>query len=243
MPVPVEAGWARGSIEMNKLVISVVATLGAAALWANSAHALVAWTNSSGSGTGFSWANGGSTNGLYGDPSLVGGNTLLFFPNAFRAESSNGVTDTITDTIFVDIISGPGQEITAISINEFGDWAINASGQIDINASLTVIDLNNPLRQANDTMAVNPGSIITTPGSGSWDGSVMIDLSAIVGDAWTWIHIELSNTLTAQSSTGTSSFVEKKVAGAGIQMTVIPAPGAATLLGLGTLLATRRRRT
>ena len=71
---------------------------------------------------------------------------------------------------------------------------------------------------------------------------MMIDLSAIVGNAWTWIHLELTNTLTAQSNAGTSSFVEKKVAGAGIQMTLIPAPGAASLLGLGALLAARRRR-
>jgi hypothetical protein len=227
---------------MKKLLFIVSTTVAAVALWTSPAHAFIAWSNTTGSATGFSWLNGGSTFGLYGNPTLVGGNTLLFFPNAFRAESFNGVSNTITDTIFVDILAAPGQELSGIQISEFGDWAINAAGSLNISGNITVTDLNDPFRNPSDALVANPGNLITSPGSGSWDGTMMIDLSALGGNSWTWIHLELTNTLTANSSVGTSSFVQKKVAGTGIQMTLIPTPGAGMLLGLGGLLAVRRRR-
>ncbi|MHC4976188.1 MAG: hypothetical protein ACYTF7_06240 [Planctomycetota bacterium] len=227
---------------MNKLAIGFAASVAAVALWASPAHAFVAWSNSNGSGTGFDWMNGGSLNGLYGDPTLVSGNTLIFFPNNFRADSANGVTDFVTDTIMVDILAAPGQEISGITISEFGDWAINSAGQIDIEGTVTVTDLNDPGRNGSDNLIANPGNSFSTPGSGEWNGTMGIDLAGMGGDSWTWIHIELTNTLTAYSQSGTSSFVEKKIGGAGIQMTLIPPPGTGMLLALSGVIASRRRR-
>ena len=51
------------------------------------AHGFVPWTNSSGTGEFFTWENGGSTHGHYGDPILVGGRTFVFHPDDFRADS------------------------------------------------------------------------------------------------------------------------------------------------------------
>ncbi|MFG0257198.1 MAG: hypothetical protein ACF8GE_04780 [Phycisphaerales bacterium JB043] len=242
MPATVEAGSGKGKEAMNKLAISVAASVAAVALWTSPAHAFVPWSNANGSATGFDWMNGGSTTGLYGDPTLVNGNTLLFFPNSFRADSADGVTDIVTDTLVVDILANIGSEIDSIVISEFGDYAINGAGQIDIVGDVTITDLNDPGRQAMDSLVVNPGNTITAAGNGSWDGSMVIDLAGLGGDSWTWIHIELTNTLTAQSQSGTSSFVSKKIGGAGIQMTLIPTPGAGVLLGIGGLFAARRRR-
>ncbi|HMO26754.1 MAG TPA: hypothetical protein PKB10_10835, partial [Tepidisphaeraceae bacterium] len=71
------------------------------------AHA-VPWSNPNGTVPGvFSWSNGGSDNGLFGDPTIVG-SSFVFSPNNFVATASNGSASTVSDRLFFTLDIAPG---------------------------------------------------------------------------------------------------------------------------------------
>ncbi|MCU0688579.1 MAG: hypothetical protein MUE97_02400, partial [Phycisphaerales bacterium] len=78
-----------------------------------------------------------------------------------------------------------------------------------------------------------------------WSGGATIDLAAIlaannISGIVTRANVILDNTLAVTSQAGTSAFIKKKELN-GVTI-IVPTPGAAALLGLGGLMATRRRR-
>src|SRR3954470_21204463 len=91
---------------------------------AGAADAFVNWVPSSGAGSFFTYSGGGSDNGLFGNPTIVGGNTFKFFPPNFTADSNNGVSQSVNDRLEVTLLANPGQRFTLIRITEIGDWAI-----------------------------------------------------------------------------------------------------------------------
>lgn len=216
------------------ILAAIVATGGAGV-----AQAFVPWSNANGSAAFFNWQNGGSDNGLYGDPVLVNGNTFVLSPSNFRATSANGAPAAIGDRLVVEILANPGLEITGISITEFGDFGVFGSGSVSSSGVLQVTDLNtvNPVRSTN--LSHNPAMPITS-GNGGWTGSGALDLT-VDFPSWTVLRLELTDNLLALSTPGGVSFIEKKVIGAGIAITVIPEPSALALLALGGLAALRRR--
>ena len=60
--------------------------------------------------------------------------------------------------------------------------------------------------------------------------------------AWTRIHVVVDNDLIAISGAGGVAFIEKKVFGSGVSITIVPTPGSMALLAAGSVLAFRRRR-
>jgi hypothetical protein len=214
-----------------------VVVLGALLAFANSASAFTFWSNQNGVGTGFSWSGGGSDNGLFGDPNLVGGNTFVFTPSAFRAESLNGVPDNKTDRIEVILLANPGLTFTGFRIHEGGDYGILQDGSVSATGVLTVED-QNVVRSASDNLVTSPASPILS-GTGSWDGTAEVTLLAIEG--WTEIKLVLENNLIAISAPGNISFIEKKFLGTSVEV-LVPEPGSIALLGLGAAGLLFRRR-
>jgi len=215
--------------------------LGLVLVSGSGASANVPWANPSGTASFFTWANGGSSTGLYGSPTLVGGDTFVFFPQNFRAQSSNGVAATSTDRLEVDLFAGPGFRFSAIQLQEFGDYGIETAGSVSASGTLTILDLDNPVRTTGAAMTTNPGFPYVTPGTGNWDATAGVDLGS-VGPSWTHIHMVLDNDLLAISIPGHATYIEKSVLGSGVAMTILPAPGGLAILGLGALAAGRRRR-
>src|SRR5438034_9574299 len=95
--------------------------VGAIVLGAGAAQAQVAWSQPSGNGGFFNYANGHNATGLFGSPSLVG-NTFYFFPVNFVANSSGGSPSggplqvTATDTFDVDLFVHAGYKFDGVSI-------------------------------------------------------------------------------------------------------------------------------
>lgn len=213
--------------------------LAAIAAASSSALAFVPWNNPAGNGSFFSWANGGSTNGLFGSPILIGGDSFTFFPQAFRAQSVNGAAVTVNDRLSFDILVQPGYQVTGVRIAEQGDYGVFFTGSVSVVGVLGMENLDTA-QSVSDNLVVSPNLPITT-GSGRWDG--VAQASAPAGQPWTRVRITLDNTLFASSAPGSAAFIEKKVVGSGVRVQIVPAPGALAALGLlGAAGMTRRRR-
>jgi hypothetical protein len=195
-------------------------------------QATVYWTNSSGTADGFSWANGGSDKGLFGDPTLVGGNTFVFSPTNFRAESIDGKSDITSDRLQFDLIAAPGKEIKSIKIIESGDYGILYEGKVSAGGAIFVTNLEEyevrkKLFEMDPDMPIAP-----PPYEGLWGGMVEItDLG------WSHLRIVLNNNPIAISMPGSITWIEKKDFGTGVNIEIIvPEPATLFILTFGTAI-------
>ncbi|MFQ5489934.1 MAG: PEP-CTERM sorting domain-containing protein [Phycisphaerae bacterium] len=208
-------------------------------VFAGSAHAFVPWSNPNGTASFFDWANGGSDTGLFGSPTLLS-DTFVFFPQNFRADSANGVPGSAADRLEFDLIAHAGFEFTDIVITEFGDYGILGDGEVSVNGTLFANDLT-AFRVRQDNLLSNPPSPITS-GSGSWQASAGINFAGDPTGNWTHMKIILDNNLQAITLVGGTSFIQKKITGAGVSVTVIPEPASLSLLAFGACAFLGRRR-
>lgn len=223
----------------RRLVRRVAIPFVVAAVLAAPVQAEVFWSNSSGSGDFFTWENGRSDNGLYGDPVLVGGNTFVFTPTNFRAEASDDQTVIVSDRLTVDLIADPGFFISGIVISEAGDYTIVGTGSVEATGSFSLTNLDtNEVR--NTDIAFVPDMPITS-GSGVWTGEGEVDLSNEFPQ-WTRLTLTLENDLISIAGPNSTAIIAKKVVGAGVAITIIPEPATVLLLGAGVAGVLRRRR-
>lgn len=221
--------------------IYTLAGLAAFAASAGSALAFVPWDQPNGAGSNFTWANGGSREGRFGNPVLVNGNTFVFFPSNFRAQSVNGAANVVGDRLEFDLFANAGFLISGIRISEFGDYGIvGDGGQVSASGGLFVTNLNTGAT-VDDEIVTTPGSPIQGEGFGNWNGTAGVDLTG-QNPGWTRIHVVVDNDLVAISGAGGVAFIEKKVFGSGVSITIVPTPGSMALLAAGSVLAFRRRR-
>lgn len=199
---------------------------------------------------------------LFGAPTVVG-DTLKFSPVSFGASSSNGVSvagpgaiDITDGTLQTTIVAKPGNVITNFNITEKGDYTLVGSPATastftlaGIRVFVSVLEVNgsaiNPVSGSSVLIANNTNLTAGSVVLGLWSGSLNFDVSALLaangisGQA-TRIQVGLDNQLIASSVNGTVAFIKKKDQD-GVTITV-PAPGAFALLGLGGIVAGRRRR-
>jgi hypothetical protein len=203
----------------------------------------IPWTNANGSSPGFfSWENGNNETNLFGDPIPIG-NKLVFFPSNYRAESTGGVPDQAFDKISVDIIAAGNLNITAINIQEIGDYAILGQGaSVQASGGLVVTPINfsaaNPADPKADALDTTPNFPVTS-GSGLWSGNATVTYTLENGVKK--IHLTFDNTLQATSDGDSTSLIDKKLT-QGIIIEIIPEPTTIGLLLCGAPLVLRRRR-
>jgi hypothetical protein len=198
----------------------------------------VLWSNSSGTSPGlFSWSNGGSDQGLFGDPVVVG-NQFIFSPANFRAVSNNGVAVTTADRLFVTIDVAPGNTLQEVRFSEFGDYSILGTGTVQAAGFMFVTNLSNGNVQSG-VMTTTPVFPISTTSSafGLWSGLITVPLP----NGATRVTIIINNILQAISGANSTAYIEKKNAGLVLDI-VIPEPASLSMLALGGLLLGRRRR-
>lgn len=216
--------------------VAIIALLSAS----SAAFAQVPWSNPSGSGSFFSWANGQSLFGLYSDPQIVGGSTFLFNPSNFVASATNGAQTTTSDTLSFDLFADAGFLVSGIQIIELGSFSTTGDATVDINASLSIDDISAGASRNNSAnMFFNP----TPPfggATGTFQGNVLADLS--FGASWTELHIEFSNNLIAISTPGNAATIRLDIVGAQIAIMIVPAPATAVLGLFGFAAVGRRRR-
>jgi hypothetical protein len=202
--------------------------------------AIISWgSNSNGTGNGFSWQNGGSDYGLFGNPTLINGNTTLHFsPTNFVARSSGGKSAITSDRLQVLITASPGV-IQGIRITESGIYDINSSGKVIDGGAIFITNLSK-YETRSTTFIMNPVMPIssTSASSGSWSGG-----AAIEGLDWTYFQIVLNNNLTAKTQSGSQSFINKTSFDIEIDIDHnIPEPATLAVLTLGTTILPLCRR-
>lgn len=225
-------------------ILRVACSAGVLAIAAGAASADVAWSQPNGVATFFTWANGHNTNtNLFGSPTLVGGTTFQFFPTNFTASSSNGGSVTASDTLSVDLFALPGYQLDSIQIAEGGTYGLsgNQGGSVSAAGLASLTDLGTP-RTFNANTSGNP-SFPVFGGSGAWTANALIDLAALNGGIpVTSAHLDFTNNLVAISVPGSTATITKTFVGLPVAITIIPTPGAASVLALGGLALARRRR-
>lgn len=200
--------------------------------------AFVPWTNASGTAAYFDWSNGGSDTGLFGSPLLVGGDTFVFFPSGFRAQATNGGTASTYDRLQFEVEAHAGFSFTDIRVVEYGDYGVvGAGGQVSAGGTLFVTDLIGGGTLTND-IVTNPGSPIFS-GLGNWQGDAAVNFAP---SSPTRLRVTLNNNLVAIAGANGIAYIEKKVFGSAVGITIVPTPGSMAMIVVGGLVATRRRR-
>jgi hypothetical protein len=202
------------------------------------AQGWVPWSNPNGTASFFDWQNGGSDNGLFGSPLLIGGDTFTFFPRGFRADSSNGVADSVGDRLEVDLIAHAGHVLSDVAITEYGDYGILDEGSVSVTGTLFLTNLLNAQVRWDNLVSTPPSPI--TSGQGNWTAHAAVDLSAEYPE-WTYLKLVLDNNLLAISGPNDTVFIQKKIVGAAVAVSIIPEPATLGLLALGGLALLRRK--
>lgn len=198
---------------------------------------------------------------LFGTPTITG-DSLNFNPVSFGSTASNGSADITDGTLTSMIVARPGYTIPAIQFVENGDYTLAGTGGVGTSASVNlavfvwVTEVNGAAITPvsfNVSGTFNPSSGTfdlfndgPTFGIRTWNGGAYADIDAFlasqsISGSATKVTVTIDNSLVTTSQPGTLAFIKKKQIG-GVAITVVPTPGAAALMGLGALVATRRRR-
>lgn len=194
----------------------------------------------------------------YDDSSLFGtatvvGNTLVFSPTSFRAESANNAgTVLVSETLNIDVeVITPGKRIGQLRFFEAGDYYRSSSAaDVRVSGYLHALSLTrtNPATYlpyfTSNVFNLGPGDLATTGASDTWAGGVTIDLASVTG--WgsdTEVRATIQNNLIVEAYRADTAWVEKKAGAVGLEVTLVPVPAAVWLFGSGLigLVAIARR--
>lgn len=226
--------------EMRLIKSIALGLLGIAGVVGSASAAPVPWSNPNGSTPDFDWSGGFSDNGLFGSPTVVG-STFLFFPANFKAQSTNGVAATVSDRLEFNLLIKNNKKLTGFTVNELGDYQITGTGTVSAGGQLVLTNLDSGVFTA-DNLHATPAMPISgqTAGALTWSGYETVSL---LPNGWSFVKVVLNNILDATSGPNSAATIQKKVASAGIEITIIiPEPASLSLLGLGGLLLVRRRK-
>jgi len=222
-------------------------SLGLAAVVAAPAHATL--VTLSGSSVDFIIDDAQPGLVLYGLPT-VAGDSLLFFPSQFRAQSDNGAgTLGVNATINFEVRShnAAAVDLSTVMVAEFGDYFITpaSGGSVSAVAQLGAVNLmaaNPPLSFRQD---IQQTGTLTQGGANDWSLVTNIDFRQVWLTPTDRVQMTLQNDLSATSLLNPSeAWIQKKFQGLVVQVQVVPLPAALPLLltGLAGFGALSRRR-
>jgi hypothetical protein len=202
------------------------------------------WSQPSGSGSYFTYANGGDLNGHFGDPYFFG--DTFYFPNPnFQVNAANGQTDTESDILSFDVTTNPGYWLDPITITAYGTNAVVGQGsQVNFEATLTLHENGGLGRTWSGALGSYPSFPIygndSGPIEGSWECAAAISVGAVLPMPDASIHVSFSSTISAIAGATGSAAMNLQYQEASFAL-LWPEPASLTLLTTGTVLLVRRR--
>jgi hypothetical protein len=194
-----------------------------------------------------------TTTGLFGSPTLVG-NTILFTPNDFKAQSFNAGLNVESSTASgLYLVAKNGFKFGSLSLTEFGDYFIDGTGQVSVLGQLRAFDASvgaNPiLTQTSSNLVVSATTPLNNNDGANHDwfaeASIVNTSNTVIPGHAGWlanatkVGFTVENILKAYSSGSglQSAFIEKKFAGVGLVITsAVPEPGAWSSFSAGLLI-------
>ena len=180
---------------------------------------------------------------LYGGMPSVAGDSLLFFPSTFRAQSNNGAgTVGVNATINFQIVSHTNNlPLSAITVFEVGDYfnTPGAGGSVSAVAQLGAINLMAGNPPASFQQDIAQTGAITAGGAGAWNLVTDINFRQVWLAPTSRAQIDIQNNLSATSIFNPSeSWIQKKFEGLVVEVQVVPLPASLWLLlsGVGPWL-------
>ena len=206
-------------------------------------------------GTDVSFTYDDAALGLYGGMMpLVVGNSIIFQPTNFTAQSLNGAGAVpANQTLIIDVVATtPGFDITSVIMAEQGDYiqsGIDAS--VAASMRLGVVSKTTTICGlfCSDFTLTNVGGFGDTGGATvGWSGSATVDLASTAG--WgsdSAVQVSFQNNLLATTlNNGETARIQKKLGGVGLFVNQVPVPAAVWLFGSGLIglvgVARRKRR-
>ena len=183
-------------------------------------------------------SDGGSDNGLFGDPTLAG-NNILFTPKNFRATASNGGTDNVSDRLQFTLTADQGGQLNGINVRELGDYSILRGGEVSAFGGLFVYDSKGNIYSD----SLNFPASTTGTAAGVYDETATVMFPA----GTTQVTVVFNNILEAAADPNGTATIAKKLVRGGVDIQIItpsvPEPGSlAILIGGGGMVLLRRRR-
>ena len=166
---------------------------------------------------------------LFGTP-LIQGDTVLFIPPNFRAESANGAgqISAAANFIFDNVYTTNGMDLDTITVTEDGDYNIDNGDGVSATLRLTIV--NN-----DDFLAGGRNDLVSFSASGdqgpaNWDLEASLDPVDEYGSPVSDLRVTIQNTLTADTDAqGELAWIQKKLSF--VATTEVPVPAAAWLFG------------
>lgn len=219
---------------------TVATTIAATFLFAGAASAAI-YPDSIAAGPGqtVSFTDISDNFGLFGGYNRSG-DALTWLPQNFKAESSNGVSQTTNDVLKMTITAQPGDWLTKIEVFEIGDRTFSGPtggfAQTTVSGTLFVTEIAPGGGLAGFDAFSQAFNL--ADGFGLWNGSLVVDLT---GMQITAVEVTWQNNLQASSEAGTTALIQKKFGEMGIIAEVIPEPASVAIMAVGGLLLLRRR--
>lgn len=221
-------------VKFRRLMIAAAATLLASAI-ANAAP--TSWTPASGDAGTFSYSNGQSLNGNFGNGTAISGTGFFTSPTGLIASASSSFDSMLpanasaSDTLSVILNAKPMTQFGSISTTILGDYAHDGFSMVGASGELRVYNLDN-LSASPQVMDLSFTGLPTSPILGQSNGAFAGTAALALPNGWTNIRVELDGAVTADALFGASSTIQAKdvsidVATAPLRTSEIPLPAAA----------------
>lgn len=188
---------------------------------------------------------------LFGLPTLAG-DSLVFLPPSFRAQSTDGAgIDTATaNFIFDEVYSRNGvTELRGLTVFESGDYEVTNGDRVNADLFLSVVNLvpgpplfpGGPALPETATDLDSFDAIGDSGGLQEWSMLAVVDPKAEFEASATRVSMTIQNTLTAETTDlGEDAWIQKTIT----LTAAVPVPAAVWLFasGLGLLAGVRRIR-
>ncbi len=179
---------------------------------------------------------------LFGKP-IIDGNSLLFLPTNFKAQSLDGLDSGLTsDNFQLKIDALGGHHISNFALTEKGHYLLNGQdAEVLALGGLRAVDVKAPLQEAvSNIKLVNPFVQTGLLNRGDWVATANL---AFAPNTITSLYLSIENILLAQTdSKHDIAFIDKNFVG--VTITAVPLPTAVWLFGAGLmgLLSILKRR-